>query len=297
MTTLGPGVDGAASELIEAASVLLLRDGPDGLETFTVLRHTRSAAFAGMLVFPGGQVDPQDATPEIQACCADLVPAEAERRLAPLRPAERAMAQHLAAVRELFEEAGVLLARRGAAWVDTSRRAEQVAQVRAALHDGRIDFLEACRRLDVVPAPGALAFFAHWIPPLGIPKRFDTRFFVVPVPPGQEASHDGRETSAGEWLAPAEALDRYRRRETQLAPPTFMLLAELAGFADVAQAMATAASRRVVTVVPRLFAHPGGGPAFLYPGDVAYEGGDPDRPGPRRRLVVRDGLFEQVVEG
>lgn len=288
------GAPPAAPPLVDAASVILLRDGPGGLETFVVVRHRRSSSFAGMLVFPGGHVDADDASPELHARCADLRPQEAARVLAGLA-AERAMAQYVAGLRELFEEAGVLLARRDGRWVGPGELAGGLDGLRHRLHEGDAGLLALARehRLDL--APGALSFFAHWITPERAPARFDTRFFVATLPPSQEASHDGRETSAGEWLAPAEALERYRRGEAQLVPPTFVLLSELARLPDAAAAHRLAAARPVVTILPRWHVDADGLATFLYPGDVGYDGGDPDRPGPRRRLVMRDGLFHEVL--
>jgi 8-oxo-dGTP pyrophosphatase MutT (NUDIX family) len=284
------------ARMVDAASVILLRDGGAGLETFVVVRHRKSTSFAGMLVFPGGHVDEADAAPAVLRLCSDLTPQDAARRLAPLAPPERAMAQYVAGLRELFEEAGVLLARRDGAWIDGARLGDaDLATLRAALHGEEIDLGGLCREHCLELAPGALAYFAHWITPEGIPTRFDTRFFLAALPPGQEARHDGRETSAGEWLAPAEALARYRKGEAQLVPPTFMLLSELSRFRDVAAALAAAEARSVTTILPRVYSD-AGGVAFLYPGDVAYDGGDPEQPGPRRRLLTRGGLFQELIE-
>lgn len=295
MDSSGRAAQGGNPALIEASSVLLLRDGAQGLETFVVVRHRKSTSFAGMLVFPGGQVDPEDADPVLHGRC-DLEAEKAAAHLAAFPSPERALAQYVAAVRELFEEAGVLLARRRGDWIDGARDGCDLAALRAALHAGQSDLLALCREADLVLAPSALSFFAHWVTPEAAPMRFDTRFFVAALPPGQEASCDGRETSAGEWLAPAEALERYRRGEAQLVPPTFVLLSELARLRDVGAAHALAAARPVTRVLPRWFSDEGG-PAFLYPGDVAYDGGDPERPGPRRRLVTRAGTFHEIVEG
>ena len=291
------GGEGARTKaLIPSASVLLLRDGPDGLETFVVVRHRRSSSFAGMLVFPGGQVDPADDDPALHGRCADLDADEAARRLASrVAPPPGPLAWHVGGIRELFEEAGVLLARKGGDWVVPGRGVPSLEEMRRALHEGSIDLLGLARENDLELAPGALSYFAHWITPEQVATRFDTRFFLATLPPGQEARHDGRETSSGEWLRPGEAIARYRRGEAQLVPPTFVLLSELARHADASAAHAAAVAREVTTILPRWFSAPDGTTAFLYPGDAAYDGGDPDRPGPRRRLVVRDGLFEEVV--
>jgi 8-oxo-dGTP pyrophosphatase MutT (NUDIX family) len=282
------------SQLVDAASVIVLRDGAAGLETFVVVRHAKSSAFPGLLVFPGGQVDAQDADLGLEEHCADLSVAVAAQRLAPLAPPERAFAQYVAGVRELFEEAGVLLAKREGRWLHPADLEVPFADLRAALYGEQTSLLDLCRRFALHLAPGTLEFIAHWITPSGLPRRFDTRFFAVGLPPGQEPEHDALETSSGEWLTPGEALARYRRDEAQLAPPTFMLLSELSGFASVSEALASIAARRVTTVEPKPYpAKTGTG--FLYPGDVAYEGGDPERPGPRRRLVVQDGHWHAIT--
>lgn len=289
-----PGTGGRG--LIPSASVLLLRDGPDGLETFVVVRHRKSSSFAGMLVFPGGQVDEADADPALLERCVDLDARQASRILADrVSPPDLALAQYVGGLRELFEEAGVLLARQGGRWVAPGADATPIEHMRRSLHEGSADFPAIAREHDLELAPGALSFFAHWITPEQVATRFDTRFFLATLPPGQEACHDGRETSSGEWMRPGDALARYRRGEAQLVPPTFVLLSELSRYPDAAAAHAAAAAREVTTILPRWFSAPDGTTAFLYPGDAAYDGGDPDRPGPRRRLVVRDGLFEEIL--
>jgi len=287
---------GAPSKgLIPSASVLLLRDGPGGLETFVVVRHRRSSSFAGMLVFPGGQVDPADDEPSLHERCTDLDPESAARRLAGRDSgAPGALAWHVGGLRELFEEAGVLLARRDGDWLVPGRDVPSLEEMRRALHEGSVDLLGLAREHDFELAPGSLSFFAHWITPEQVATRFDTRFFVATLPPGQDARHDGRETSSGEWMSPSEAIARYRRGEAQLVPPTFVLLSELSRLPDSRAAHATALAREVTTILPRWFSAPDGTTAFLYPGDAAYGGGDPAQPGPRRRLIVRDGLFEEV---
>jgi 8-oxo-dGTP pyrophosphatase MutT (NUDIX family) len=203
-----------------AATVMLVRDraaagtGPDGVEVF-MLRRTLNAAFgSGMYVFPGGKVETHDGE--------DL---------------ERA--HRLAAIRECFEEAGVLLAHDpdGATVTD----GHPALDARHGVHDGSVDLLELCAEHALVPAIEQLAWVAHWITPKGEgARRFDTRFYLAPAPAGQHSVHDDNETIASMWVQPREALDRAAAGELMMMPPTVANLEFLADFGTVAEAMATA---------------------------------------------------------
>ena len=160
-----------------AATVLMVRDGGSGLEVFMVKRHRQIEFASGALVFPGGAVDPGDG--EIAAARFD----------------DRERAMRIAAVRETFEESGVLLARaRGAAGWLAGERAGKIA----AKHGGRA-FTEIVAAENLELGLDALILFAHWITPKGLPKRFDTHFYIVAAPADQVARHDGpsRSTPSG----------------------------------------------------------------------------------------------------
>jgi len=253
---------------VPAATVAVLRGSPRGPEVLMVRRHERAGDFAGASVFPGGLVDPGDQDPE-------LAPAESgfslERALAdlgePLTAAE-ARALYVAACRELFEEAGLLLAsgieesglrRLG------SRRAELQAgseTLRAALaHEGSVLTLDR------------LLPFARWITPEFQPRRWDTRFFVAEAPGDQLAECDGTETSEVMWLRPNDALAAYRAGEHLLAPPTFRVLEELSPFATVEEILTSlraAGPPRPILPVPLRGAAT---LTMVYPGDRDYPGG------------------------
>ena len=188
-----------------AATVVLVRDGePDGLEVF-VLRRAAAAAFAaGMYVFPGGRVDDADGAAAIAAHCDGLDDATASARLG---IDGGGLAFWVAAVRECFEEAGVLLARRsdgGAVTVDDADR--------RAVHAGELSMERLCERDGLVLDLGAIRYVAHWVTPVGeSPRRFDTRFFLAASPPGQEGAHDDTELVHSMWVRPARPSPRPRR--------------------------------------------------------------------------------------
>lgn len=237
----------------DAATVMLLRDGP-GVEAY-LMRRTRTMDFApGACVFPGGSVDEPDADPEIG--WGGPPPAQVADRLG--TSPERARALVCAAVRETFEESGVLLAGPSpAAVVDDSAA---LAQARHALLEGRTSFGELLGRLGLMLRADLLTPWGRWITPEASPRRFDTWFFAAALPPGQSAAlaapaerqdraeHEGRpdhgEADSGTWLRPAAALESARAGQITLLPPTAVTLGELAEHASVARILA---ERRVIT--------------------------------------------------
>lgn len=225
-----------------AATVMLLRDGADGMEVFMIVRHHKSDFAGGALVFPGGRVDPEDY--ELAADSAVFPPQQAwDTAAAALR---------VAAVRETFEECGVLLARaRGeAAWVSAARLRDIEATHRAAMSRGERTFGAILAAEKLVLAPEAMVHFAHWITPERVPKRFDTHFFLAAAPSDQVALHDGAEAVDSLWKAPASALDDSKAGAYKLVFPTAMNLQKLARHPLSAAALEAARASRVVTVMP-----------------------------------------------
>ncbi|TSE35258.1 NUDIX hydrolase [Tepidimonas charontis] len=264
-----------------AASVVLLRDGPQGLEVLLQRRHAQSRVLGGLYVFPGGKVDDDDADPAwaplLDTPAAALTVPLAEPALSPAQ----AQALYVAAARELWEEAGVAL-------VDAPERFSGVARDAAAL-GWRQMLVAAGVRLRTQ----ALRPWSRWItprrPPVGTP-RFDTRFFLARLPAGGHASHDAREMTDTLWLTPRQALQRYWAREIELIPPQLMGLAELARHADVASAWAAAAHRTPPCILPETF-DDGGERAICYPGDARHPVRERALPGPTRLRWV-GGRFE-----
>jgi 8-oxo-dGTP pyrophosphatase MutT (NUDIX family) len=242
-----------------AASLVLLRDGPGGVETLLIRRHQGSRFAAGDFVFPGGRVEPSDLSPEAATRCAGLVPAAAAARLGLGDPAE-ALAYWVAAIRETFEEVGVLLA--DSADGGPLPAAGRLADWRRAARDDATAFWRMLRAEGLRLAAGRLVYFAHWITPEDRPLRFDTRFFAAPMPSGQEPTADGREIVAVRWLRPADALAAQARGEISLRVPTMKNLALFEGAATAAEALRRLGERPVPAVRPRQPAA-GGGPSAV----------------------------------
>jgi len=249
-----------------AATLILVRDAGDGMEVF-MIRRTQSAAFmGGAHVFPGGGVDATDASAELAAHCEGLDDAEASRLLS---LEGGGLAYWNAALRECFEEAGLLLAHDAAGdYPDLNE--EIFAQWRDSVRSGKATLADLCREHRLRLAAGRMAYFSHWITQPGRPRRYDTRFFVAEAPLAQKPSHDNRETVDHLWIQPAQALERHRRGEMQLVFPTIKTLESIAGFATAAALMAFARSpRKMPTMAPRT-ANSREGKKLLVPGDYAY---------------------------
>jgi 8-oxo-dGTP pyrophosphatase MutT (NUDIX family) len=240
----------------DAATVILLRQAPD-LEAF-LLRRTRALEFApGACVFPGGSVDERDADPAIgETAWAGPSPADLGDQLG--ISADRARGLVCAAVRETFEESGVLLA--GASPTDLVRDGAVLARDRGRLLDGSVSLGELLGRRGLVLRADLLTPWARWITPEVSPRRFDTWFFAAALPPGQlaglaapagpAAQPDPGESDSGTWLSPAAALEAARAGRITLLPPTAVTLAELAAHQDVASILA---QRRTITaLLPRV---------------------------------------------
>lgn len=270
----------------DAASVILLRDAPGGLEVFLLERAGQSDVMGGAHVFPGGKVDAQDAEIDTDR----LLDAGADTLHALLRepdlPAAQALALHVAAIREVFEECGVLLAQRASV--------HQVAQAASLLREGHA-FDEALALLGLRLDTASILPWSRWITPK-LPsmmrKRFDTRFFVARMPAGQTAVHDMRETSASLWIAPREALQRQHEGRLPLAPPQIMSIAHLARFASVDAVLDAARRQTPALIEPHSFDEDGAR-HHCYPGDPAHPVAVRAMPGPTR-LRYAQGRFEPL---
>ncbi len=249
-----------------AATLILARDANAGMEVL-MIRRTESAAFmGGAHVFPGGGVDATDASAELAACCEGLDDAEASRLL---DLDQGGLAYWNAAMRECFEEAGLLLAH-DAAGEYPSLNDAVYARWRESVRAGQATLADLCREHRLRLAAGRMAYFSHWITQPGRPRRYDTRFFVAEAPLEQKPSHDNSETVDHLWIQPAEALARHQRGEMNLVFPTIKTLERIAGFASAAALMEFARSERTMpTMAPRT-ATSREGKKLLVPGDYAY---------------------------
>lgn len=243
-----------------SATVLLLRDGPAGLEVYVMVRHHQTGFAAGALVFPGGKLTPEDADPCVRTRCSgmDQVP-------------EGQVALRVAAIREAFEECGVLLARsRGSnSPLSPQRVAELGLRYRKPLDRGELGIGQMLEVEDLELVGEALVPFAHWVTPVHLPQRFDTYFYLAAAPTDQLAAHDGSELVDSIWLRPAEALAQADAGSRMLMLPTRANLQRLGAYRSVAEALASARLQPIVTVLPGLV-ETSEGPRLRIPAEAGY---------------------------
>ncbi len=244
-----PGADAMQSPVpvtprAASATVMARERAAGGVEVFMVRRHVQSEFVPDVYVFPGGSVQQADREAEV----APGVCAAVEAGATALGSGFRA-----AALRELFEEAGALVARRdGAPLVVTQNDLARLVTDRDALNRKATTLAEVARREGLTLATDALLHWAHWITPEAWPKRFDTHFFLVEAPVGQEPAHDDLETTQSAWVMPEEALAGYERGEFPLVFATIHQLRELLGLATLAEARARFAGTTPQTIMPRI---------------------------------------------
>lgn len=262
----------------DAATIMLVRDalavGSETLEVCMVRRHVDSDFVGGAYVFPGGKVDPEDRVAPGAEVCKGRTDTEASEILG---IESGGLAFWVAALRECFEEAGVLLAYGAGSpegeLVDVTDPEVRVrlASLRLALNRGEVDFLESCREEGLRLAVDRVHYFSHWITPEMTPKRYDTRFFVAALPTGQVPVHDDFETVDTVWVRPSEALERAKAGEFDLIFPTMKNLQAIGRFNTSTELLSAAAAiERVPTVLPRVVPDDRGF-RILLPGDPGYD--------------------------
>ncbi|MFA5121223.1 NUDIX domain-containing protein [Zavarzinia sp.] len=249
------------ARLRPAATVLLLRDGAGGLEVFMVQRHHQIDFAGGALVFPGGKVDERDSAP-------GLLPRLSAN---PVIGADLT-AFAVGAIREAFEECGVLLARPagGGELVDAARLATIEARWRAPLAKGEIGILDVVEGEDLTLALDRLIRYSHWVTPSFMPKRFDTHFFLATAPADQLALHDGGETVDSVWIRPQVALDDAAAGRRSVIFPTRMNLSVLTRDTTVEGALARAVATPIITVLPWLEDR-ADGQYLIVPAEAGYD--------------------------
>jgi 8-oxo-dGTP pyrophosphatase MutT (NUDIX family) len=249
-----------------AATLVLIRDAA-AVEVLLIQRHHQSRFAGGDFVFPGGKVELEDNPDDATAWCRGLTPESAALRLG-LADARAAVAYWIGAIREAFEEVGVLLAY-GLDGTFVQPSGPRYDEYRQACQEDNRAFWKMVRTERLTLATDRLVYFAHWITPEESPVRFDTRFFAVDIPPGQTAIADDREIIAVRWLTPTGALEARQRGEISLRFPTIKNLGLLEGGGCAAETLARLALRRVETIRPRLVVE-GGTQRVLIPGDPGY---------------------------
>ena len=236
-----------------AATVVLLRERAAGFQLL-MMRRNRSAGFVpGAYVFPGGRVDAQDGDPALASRVEGLTPAAAVARLALPDGNPPAVAYYLAAAREAFEEAAVLVARPGGRFLpDTPSGHAHLLRLREHLLAGTMGFTEVLDDLGVAIDGTALEYIAHWITPEAETRRYDTRFFAALAPPGSRSAPDPREMTDSLWLSPGEALDRHRAGRLPMIFPTIRTLERLSAFSTADAVLAHYRTRDIPAIMPAL---------------------------------------------
>jgi 8-oxo-dGTP pyrophosphatase MutT (NUDIX family) len=268
-----------------ASTVVVVRDGAPGLEVFSVLRHARSTFLGGAVVFPGGKVDPSD---EHDAWAAQTTAphprAEALVEGFGGNPTVSARALAVAACRETLEEGRILP-------LDAPIGDAGVEALRLALLASPGSLCAALAAQGRKLALDALVPWARWVTPGAEARRFDARFYLLELPPGQVGRHDEHETTMSSWDRPAAVLERFARGEIFLAPPTTRTLELLATCRDVRAARSLAMEQSLLPVCPSFQPDAGDGAPFLaLPGDPTHEVRERRVSGPTR-FVLRDGRF------
>lgn len=239
--------DPAAVAIRPAATVMLIRESDRiGLEVFMMRRTTKAAFAGGMYVFPGGAVDAEDSSFEV------------------------------AAIRECFEEAGILLARTSSGAIvrlDDPLVQDRFTTYRHAVHSGQRSMTSVLEAENLTAMVDQMHWVSHWVTPFGEVRRFDTRFFVAAMPPDQEPLHDDLETVDSLWVTPGDALSRAQRGDLLMLPPTMVNLSfladhrSLAGIMSVVEGLGTPDK-----ILPKVrWRADGAIDALLMPGDAGYD--------------------------
>lgn len=276
----------------DAATVVLVRDRA-GLEVLVMRRNPDAVFGPGATVFPGGALDPGDDAPSLATRTVGGAADAADRLLG---TSSGATARWHAAARECFEEAGVLLARTRDGALVSGSDAARLSPWRIALHRHEATWAEMLEAEDLVVDLRDLHVFAHWLTPVGPPRRYDTWFFVAAAPHEHDAVHDDIELVSSTWLTPREALERHERGEIDLIFPTWRTLLALDRFPSAAAALAAVQSARGADGRVRVVAE-GSGERVLLPGDDTRDARgwtvplpDPDRRVDRALFTRHEGV-------
>ncbi len=250
-----------------AATVLTLRDTPNGYEILMVRRNVRSEFMGGVYVFPGGGLDDDDSAVPVFGL-------DDERASARLGLTHGGLGYYVAALRELYEEAGLLVIcdeQGREVLYDAAAERARLDAYRASLNAGETTLSEVLSAEGTFLDLRRVEYLAHWITPVIMPRRYDTRFFVVRAPEGQRASHDQSETMDLRWLRPEEALLAHDRGEIQMVIPTIRNLQAIARYSSAQDVLAFASSLEEIEAMRPRAIRRDGEVVILLPGNEDYD--------------------------
>lgn len=258
----------------ESATVVLIRNRKQGPPEMLMLqRHAADKFAAGAYVFPGGVLEESDYGAEAIALSPRLKPQEALGMIPDAGSPEKALGFFVAAIRETFEEAGILLARTAAGehWHPDPSQDAMLREAREALHEGKLDFVRWVHELNLKLATDHFHYFAHWITPEARPIRFDTHFFVIEVDKRLEAEADQREVQDHVWVSAEEVLARHKAGEVNLVGATRVNLQLISEYGTARDAVAGLAAREVVPILPKLRKTNDGSVHPVFPWEPEYQ--------------------------
>ena len=283
----------------DSATVILVRRGQGKTpEVFLARRHASQSFMAGVYVFPGGQLEESDADiaeTKLLSASDDFQPHTLLQDRTLTR--DMALSFYICAIRETFEETGVLFARN--ATDDSINFGNAIIQARFAayrqpLNEGKITLAEIIRQEDMVVLPELLIPYAHWITPEIVPQRFSTRFFLAEMPHhGQNAVTDKDELTSSLWVTPGEALQMYTAGKIAMMPPTLKTLEEMAEFISLDELFAAARNRKIYPIMPQPMK---GGLKLPHDPEYSIERyKQPARPGETSRFLETEGIWQSVA--
>jgi len=258
-----------------ASTLVLMRDSATGgpPEVLMVERSSGADFAAGAYVFPGGGLEPGDQVPAAAGLSPAVSASQAGQVLASATSDVEALGYFVAAIRETFEEIGILLAHPAGNVADGSAAEERaaLAQARDKMNHGALSFLDWVATRHWVLSTERLVYFAHWVTPEAAPKRFDTRFFLAPAPKGMEAAHDEQEVVAHRWVTAADALEAWRQKRIHMIEPTVKNLELLAEFPSTEAAVQSLRGKPVNRIMPKFVFNAQGKRVIVFPWDPEYE--------------------------
>ncbi len=290
---------------LDSATVILIRDVRDNQYEICLMRRSQNLNIVGgAYVFPGGCMDEEDCAPELVSHSSGVSASiEKLKKHEPELPEENVRGLFFAAIREVFEEAGILLAYNGSGNTvsfseDASGHIDRFAGYRFEIHEKKITLIDIAKMENISYALKLLIPYAHWITPEGsiAKKRFNARFFIAKIPPGQIPVHDSIEMTDSLWVSPGKALELSETGDLLLMPPTYKNIEELNEFHTTEELISSIRTRKINTTLPQLF-KAGDEFGLRLPHDPEYSIAaykQPHRPGETSRFINQQGKWKAV---